>query len=146
MGGNGARRIAPPAATEGMTTAILIVLGLALELSPAAVINSSGTLCGSIGCDALFRRPPHPKPDLSLSPTNSSFDSWNIFAPFVSKIGTHWHLYYSGGPKTQPGYLSYQIGLATAPGPEGPWTKHGTPLLPLGEEDNFHATPTLLQS
>ena len=107
--------------------------------------TATGGAAAGVACGARFERPAHPKPDLSLSPTNASFDHWNLFAPFVAKIGPRWHLYYAGGPKTQPEYLAYQIGLATAPGPEGPWTKHGTPLLPLGTEDNFHATPTLLR-
>lgn len=126
-----------------MMSATLVGLGLVAALGQVVATHSING--SSIACDARFQRLAHPKPDLSLSPTNTSFDSWNLYAPFVAKIGTRWHLYYSGGPETQPEYLAYQIGLATAPGPEGPWTKHGTPLLPLGEEDNFHATPTLLR-
>ena len=63
-----------------------------------------------------------------------------MFAPFVAQVGTRWHLYYSGGPDTKPAYLAYQLGLATSSSPKGPWTKHGTPLLPLGAVDNFRAT------
>ena len=116
-----------------------------MGLRVAALLALLRPTATGVACGARFQRPAHPKPDLSLSPTNASFDHWNIFAPFVAKIGPRWHLYYAGGPKTQPEYLAYQIGLATAPGPEGPWTKHGTPLLPLGSVDNFHATPTLLR-
>ena len=55
-------------------------------------------------------------------------------------------MYYAGGPASgMPGYYRYQLGLATAANPAGPWTKHGEPLLPLGESDNFHTTPTLLR-
>ena len=38
-----------------------------------------------------------------------------------------------------------KLDAATAPSAEGPWTKHGEPLMQLGAIDNFHATPTLLR-
>jgi len=65
-------------------------------------------------CNASFERPPIPKPDLSLSKSNSSFDSWNMFAPFVTKIGSQWMMYYSGGRDTKGAdaqYSAYHIGL-----------------------------------
>eukprot|EP01047_Picozoa_sp_COSAG01_P042982 COSAG01_NODE_3789_length_5692_cov_82.776685_4_plen_346_part_00 len=109
------------------------------------LLPSPSSPAEAVGCSTSFRRRAGVGADLRLSTSNSSFDSWNMFAPFVAQVGTRWHLYYSGGPDTKPAYLAYQLGLATSSSPKGPWTKHGTPLLPLGAVDNFHATPTLLR-
>ena len=85
-------------------------------------------------------------PILSLSP-KGEFDSHNIFAPAIAKHDGVYYLYYSGGPsgqRTGEELINYQLGLATSEDGVN-FTKHGRPLLPLGERDNFHATPTLLR-
>lgn len=76
-----------------------------------------------------------------------AFDSQNIFAPAIAKDGGKYFLFYAGGPsgpETGGELVRYQIGLALSDDGET-WTKTGSPLLPLGERDNFHATPALLR-
>jgi predicted GH43/DUF377 family glycosyl hydrolase/poly(3-hydroxybutyrate) depolymerase len=85
-------------------------------------------------------------PVLSLS-EKGAFDSHNMLAPAVIKHDGRYYLYYCGGPsgpKSDEDFINYQIGLATSD--DGVhFKKHGKPLLPLGERDNFHCTPTLLR-
>lgn len=83
-------------------------------------------------------------PILSLGGRND-FDGWNIFSPNLTKDGGKYYLFYSGGPRDPAGFVKYQIGLATSTDGEI-WTKTGAPLLPLGERDDFHATPSLLRN
>jgi methylsterol monooxygenase len=72
-------------------------------------------------------------------------------SPFVTQIPNgRWHMYYGGGPDTKPtrlsGYLRYQLGLATAvgpDGPDGPWPRHGQPLLPLAGAATVATAPAL---
>jgi predicted GH43/DUF377 family glycosyl hydrolase len=85
-------------------------------------------------------------PMLSLG-SAGEFDSQNIFAPAVVKDGGKYFLFYAGGPagpNTGEELVRYQLGLALSDDGET-WTKTGKPLLPLGERDNFHATPALLR-
>lgn len=86
-------------------------------------------------------------PMLSLG-GKADFDRHNIFAPAVTKEGKLYYLYYSGGPSGPANggdYVNYQLGLALSD--DGiHWRKTGKPLLPLGERDNFHATPALLRN
>lgn len=85
-------------------------------------------------------------PMLSLG-TGDAFDSQNLFAPCVVKDGGKYFMYYAGGP-SGPGngkdFVGYQLGLALSDDGET-WTKTGKPLLPHGEQDDFHATPALLR-
>src|SRR5438045_4137058 len=84
-------------------------------------------------------------PMLSLGQAGD-FDSQNLFGPAVAKDGGKYFLFYCGGPagpKTGEELVRYQIGLALSDDGET-WTKTGKPLMPLGERDNFHATPSLL--
>lgn len=76
-----------------------------------------------------------------------AFDSQNIFAPAIAKDGGRYFLFYAGGPsgpRNGGELVRYQLGLALSEDGES-WTKTGAPLLPLGERDNFHATPALLR-
>ena len=86
-------------------------------------------------------------PVLSLG-TGADFDSQNIFAPSVVKDVGKYFLFYAGGPsgpKNGGEFVRYQIGLALSD--DGVrWAKTGKPLLPLGERDDFHATPALLRN
>jgi predicted GH43/DUF377 family glycosyl hydrolase len=86
-------------------------------------------------------------PILSLG-TGSDFDSQNIMSPSVVKEGGRYYMFYAGGP-LGPGnggaFVRYQLGLALSADGEH-WNKTGKPLLPLGERDNFHVTPTLLRN
>jgi predicted GH43/DUF377 family glycosyl hydrolase len=85
-------------------------------------------------------------PMLSLGKPGE-FDSQNIFGPCVTKDGGKYFMFYCGGPagpKTGEELVRYQIGLALSDDGEI-WTKTGRPLMPLGERDNFHATPALLR-
>jgi predicted GH43/DUF377 family glycosyl hydrolase len=85
-------------------------------------------------------------PILSLSPTGQ-FDSENILAPAIVKHNGRYLLYYCGGPsgpRTGEELVKYQIGLATSN--DGVhFKKHGKPLLPLGDRDNFHVTPAIMR-
>ncbi len=85
-------------------------------------------------------------PILRLGPPDA-FDSQNIFAPAIARDGGKYFLFYCGGPsgpKTGGELVRYQLGLALSDDGES-WTKTGSPLLPLGDRDNFHATPALLR-
>jgi predicted GH43/DUF377 family glycosyl hydrolase len=88
---------------------------------------------------------PH-NPMLSLGQPGE-FDSQNLFGPAVAKQDGKYYLFYCGGPhgpKTGEDLVRYQLGLALSD--DGTrWQKTGKPLLPLGERDNFHCTPTLLR-
>lgn len=86
-------------------------------------------------------------PMLSLS-KGDAFDSQNIFAPCIVKDGGKYFLFYAGGPSGPSNggeFVRYQLGLALSDDGET-WTKTGKPLLPLGERDDFHATPSLLRN
>jgi predicted GH43/DUF377 family glycosyl hydrolase len=86
-------------------------------------------------------------PMLSLG-SAGEFDSQNIFAPCIVKQGGRYFLFYSGGP-SGPGnggdFVRYQIGLALSSDGES-WRKTAKPLLPLGQRDDFHATPAVLRN
>jgi len=86
-------------------------------------------------------------PMLSLG-KDGGFDSQNIVSPSIVKDGGRYFLFYAGGP-LGPGnggdFVRYQLGLALSNDGET-WRKTGTPLLPLGERDNFHVTPALLRN
>jgi predicted GH43/DUF377 family glycosyl hydrolase len=85
-------------------------------------------------------------PMLSLGQTGD-FDSQNLFGPCVVRDGGKYFMFYCGGPagpKTGEELVRYQIGLALSDDGET-WEKTGQPLMPLGERDNFHATPSLLR-
>ena len=85
-------------------------------------------------------------PMLSLGQAGD-FDSQNLFGPCVVKDGGKYWMFYCGGPagpKTGEELVRYQIGLALSDDGET-WKKTGKPLMPLGERDNFHATPALLR-
>jgi len=89
----------------------------------------------------------HPQnPMLSLG-DEGEFDSQNIFAPAVARENGKYQLYYAGGPSGPANggkFVRYQLGMALSD--DGfRWRKLGKPLLPLGERDNFHATPALLR-
>lgn len=89
----------------------------------------------------------HPQNPLLSLGTGDEFDRQNIFAPAIVKDSGTYFLFYSGGPsgpKSGEDHVRYQIGLAKSE--DGvKFTKHGKPLLELGERDNFHATPALLR-
>ena len=97
-------------------------------------------------CDMKLRKNTHA--DVTLSQNVSAWDSYNLMSPFVAKIGTQWTMFFSGGALTHPEYLRYQIGVAHADTPAGPWTRanRGKPILPLGQADDLHRTPTLLRN
>jgi hypothetical protein len=85
-------------------------------------------------------------PMLSLG-KDGDFDSQNLFGPCVVRDGGKYFMFYCGGPagpKTGEELVRYQIGLALS-GDGETWKKTGEPLMPLGERDNFHATPSLLR-
>jgi predicted GH43/DUF377 family glycosyl hydrolase len=85
-------------------------------------------------------------PVLSLG-TGDAFDSQNIFAPSIVKDGGKYFLFYAGGPsgpRNGGDFVRYQLGLALSDDGET-FAKTGKPLLPLGERDDFHATPSLLR-
>jgi len=91
------------------------------------------------------KSPKNPKLTLGRA---SDFDSQNIMSPAIARDGGRYFLFYAGGPsgpKTGGELVRYQLGLALSDDGEI-WTKTGRPLLPLGERDNFHATPALLRS
>lgn len=86
-------------------------------------------------------------PMLSLG-TGEAFDSQNIMSPSIVKDGGKYFLFYAGGPsgpRNGGELVRYQLGLALSDDGEK-WTKTGQPLLPLGERDDFHATPALLRN
>jgi hypothetical protein len=85
-------------------------------------------------------------PLLSLG-AEGEFDSQNIFAPAVAREEGKYTLYYSGGPSGPANggkFVRYQLGMALSDDGYS-WRKLGRPLLPLGERDDFHATPALLR-
>ena len=102
-----------------------------------------------VTCSARFDKFPSaaaPHADLIINNDSKAFDSYNLMSPFVAQMDTGvWHMYYGAGPATDPKYLRYQLGLATAPTVDGPWTRHGKPILDLGLVDNFETTPSLLR-
>ena len=86
-------------------------------------------------------------PMLSLG-KSGDFDSQNIMSPSIVKERGTYYLYYAGGPlgpRNGGDLIKYQLGLALSGDGES-WKKTGQPLLPLGERDNFHVTPTLLRN
>lgn len=98
----------------------------------------------SVATSGWIKSPKNPM--LSLGQAGD-FDSQNLFGPAVAKDGGKYFLFYCGGPagpKTGEELVRYQIGLALSDDGET-WTKTGKPLMPLGERDNFHATPSLLR-
>lgn len=72
------------------------------------------------------------RPDLSLNPAlrPGSGDDWDrafIESGDIVKVGDTYYWYYHGHKDT------YQIGVATATDPTGPWTKYsGNPVIPVG--------------
>jgi len=104
----------------------------------------AGNLAFARHDDGWIKSPGNPM--LSLG-TGSDFDSQNIMSPSVVKEGGRYYLFYSGGPlgpRNGGELVRYQLGLALSADGEH-WKKTGKPLLPLGERDNFHVTPTLLR-
>jgi hypothetical protein len=86
-------------------------------------------------------------PMLSLG-RDGDFDSQNILSPSIVKHGKRYFLFYAGGPsgpRNGGELVKYQLGLALSENGET-WKKTGKPLLPLGQRDNFHVTPTLLRN
>ena len=86
-------------------------------------------------------------PMLSLG-KSGDFDSQNIMSPSIVKERGTYYLFYAGGPlgpRNGGDLIKYQLGLALS-GDGERWKKTGQPLLPLGERDNFHVTPTLLRN
>jgi len=65
-----------------------------------------------------------------LSPGGGgSWDAGDVGEPCVLKVGSTYYMYYAGSAAEVGGYNN-EIGLATAPSPEGPWTKYGSnPVL-----------------
>jgi len=103
----------------------------------------------------LERRPfvhiPGPNPIL-MSGTEGSWDEGIVEQADVIKDFNTYYMYYHGAPsdKKKWGNVGYQIGLATASNPLGPWTKYGDePLLgvgPAGSWDDLHvACATVLR-
>src|SRR6187551_179026 len=116
----------------------------------------AGASAALLMCVPLFGVDPKPassgwikspkNPMLSLGQAGD-FDSQNLFGPALIKDGAKYFMFYCGGPagpKTGEELVRYQIGLALSDDGET-WTKTGQPLMPLGERDNFHATPSLLR-
>ncbi|MEW6355546.1 MAG: hypothetical protein AB1696_04410 [Planctomycetota bacterium] len=67
-------------------------------------------------------------PILDLGP-EGSWEEWSVACAFVLKEGADkYYMWYSGMPERKPGTPSapspWSIGLATAPSPLGPWTRH----------------------
>lgn len=116
----------------------------ALVVCVCGVVPTPAASQQSLPADGWIKHPRNPL--LSLG-TGQDFDRQNIFAPAVVKEGGRYFLFYSGGPagpRSGEDHVRYQLGLALSP--DGvTWTKRGTPLLQLGERDNFHATPALLR-
>ena len=86
-------------------------------------------------------------PMLSLG-KDPDFDSQNIMSPSIVKDGGQYYLFYAGGPlgpRNGGELVKYQLGLALSKDGET-WKKTGKPLVPLGQRDNFHVTPTLLRN
>ncbi|MEO7652956.1 MAG: hypothetical protein ABIZ80_21040 [Bryobacteraceae bacterium] len=86
-------------------------------------------------------------PMLSLG-SAADFYSQNIMSPSIVKDGGQYYLFYAGGPlgpRNGGTLIKYQLGLALSADGET-WKKTGKPLLPLGDRDNFHVTPTLLRN
>ena len=74
------------------------------------------------------------------------FDHFNIHAPMIADHADQYWMFYSGGPCGPPDhqYIKYQLSLATSR--DGiSFDKHGHPILPLSERDNFHTCMTLLR-
>lgn len=105
----------------------------------------------ALACTTLHAADPgwvkSPKnPMLSLG-KEGDFDSQNIFGPSIVKDGGKYFLFHAGGPSGPVNggdFVKYQLGLALSDDGET-FTKTGKPLLPLGERDDFHATPALLR-
>jgi len=119
---------------------LLVVAHLVLTIGATAL----GVDAGQPWLEGWTKLPQNPM--LSLS-NPGSFDSHNIFAPAIVKQEDRYFLYYSGGPSgplTGEAYIDYQLGLATSDDGVN-FTKQGSPLLPLGLRDDFHATPALLR-
>lgn len=52
------------------------------------------------------------------------FDNYSVQGPEVIFDGSQYHMWYTGDDGS-----TYSIGYATAPNPDGPWTKHPGPVL-----------------
>lgn len=111
---------------------------------------AAGLLLHRAACAARFpaawHKSPH-NPILSLGPAGA-FDSHNIMSPAVARHDGRYFLFYSGGPagpKSNEDYVHYQLGLALSDDGDH-FRKTGTPLLELGQRDNFHCCPALLRN
>ncbi len=71
--------------------------------------------------------------------------AWDVRFPHgtpgpVMRVGSTWHLYYVGADGDRPsdgGPAHRGVGLATAPSPEGPWTKSpANPVIPWEDIEN----------
>ena len=94
-----------------------------------------------------------PGPNPLVSPGGP--DDWDaavVEAGGVFKDRHTYYFYYHGVPRNREKYPrgSYRIGVATAPHPLGPWTKHGDkPIIDIGEQgswkDRMVACPAVLK-
>jgi PKD repeat protein/predicted GH43/DUF377 family glycosyl hydrolase len=67
-----------------------------------------------------------------LTGDGSGFDSYGVWMPRVLLENGTWVLYYGGVSYYSPQENGYQVGRATAPGPDGPWTRSQDPVLTTG--------------
>ena len=127
----------------------LLGAALAVAMFVAVVCSSAGgadsTTSAKAGLTSGWVKSSK-NPMLRLGPPDA-FDSQNLFGPAIAKDGGKFHLFYCGGPsgpRNGGELVRYQLGLALSDDGET-WTKTGQPLLPLGQRDDFHATPALLR-
>jgi len=117
--------------------------GATLTLALSACFPAGGAEPGAAG--GWVKSPKNPILRLGAA---DAFDSQNIFSPSIVKDAGRYFLFYAGGPsgpRNGGELVRYQIGLALSDDGEN-FTKTGSPLLPLGERDDFHATPALLRN
>jgi hypothetical protein len=111
------------------THAVLILTALAL--SPLAGWVSAQTVTSP------FLHIPGPNPILMCG-TPGAWDESVLEACDIIKEGRIYYLFYHGHSFSSKGESGYRIGLATAPHPLGPWTKHGDrPVLDLGPKGSW---------
>jgi len=85
---------------------------------------------------------PGPNPILRRGPPGA-WDECLIEACDVLKDGDTYYLYYHGRPADAAQWprRGYRLGVATAPHPLGPWTRHdGNPILDLGPAEAWDGT------
>ncbi len=80
---------------------------------------------------------PGPNPIL-IPGDDDEWDSGMIECCNILKDNETYYLYYHGLRASEQEKYIYRIGVATAPHPLGPWTKHGeNPILDLGSEGSW---------